>query len=117
MKVDVKTLKAGKALDFLVAQIFGKLPASGDDWSQRWPHYSTNWAHGGPVFEREIANHEKRSSYFYCNKFGTAESRWPEGSAVWSYGDTLLESAMRTIVIFYLGELVEVYDELLEAPL
>ena len=113
MKVEIKTMKAGKALDFLVAQIFGKLPASGDDWSQRWPRYSTDWAHGGPVFEREIDNHQRRVGYYYCNKFGTAESRWERGSTVWAYGDTLLESAMRTIVIFYLGELVEVPDPLL----
>lgn len=111
MKVDTKALKAGKALDFLVAKIFCQLPASMDDWTQRWPKYSTEWAAGGPVLAREINNHEHRSSYFYCNKFTAS------GCSVWAYGATLLEAAMRTIVVFHLGERAEVPDELMGAPL
>lgn len=74
--------------------------------------YSSNWSIGGSVFEREISNHEKREGYFYCNKFAKTGSRWAPGTAVWAYGDTLLEAAMRVIVMHYLGELVELPEGL-----
>ena len=74
--------------------------------------YSSSWSVGGQIFEREISNHERRADYFYCNKFAKPNSRWPAGTAIWAYGDTLLEAAMRVIVMHHLGELVELPEGL-----
>lgn len=76
-------------------------------WDGYVPRYSSDWAVGGALLEREISNHERRQGYFHCNKFAKPDSRWAAGTAVWSYGDTLLEAAMRVIVMYYLGEPVE----------
>lgn len=40
MKIKVKDLTE-KQIDFAVARLFDVLPASFDDWNQRWPFYST----------------------------------------------------------------------------
>jgi hypothetical protein len=79
-------------LDWAVAYCEDKLPASYDDWRQTWPSYSTNWAAGGPVVEREWAR--------------LREQRIPADE------NSLLAFWLRLIVAWKLGNEVEVPDEL-----
>jgi hypothetical protein len=105
----MKTIKVSEAttiqLDWLV------LKAQGQDFTDFNLHYldaypySTDWAFGGPIFEREITNHESRTEYFYC-------SRWVKGRPIWAYGPTLLIAAMRCYVASKLGDTVEIPSEL-----
>ncbi len=119
MKHKIAELPAGELLDYAVAKAMGKdvgrnhngclcyfesnAVDSHDDLLI--PQFSTNWAQGGPILEKEISNHERRVTYFYCNTFVPTESR---SRCVWSYGSTLLEAAMRCFAISKLGEEVEI---------
>jgi hypothetical protein len=64
---------------------------------------STNWAHGGPIIERE------RMSVEYYNT-DTSDSPWSACSAGGKYhfGPTLLIAAMRCYVASNLGDEVEI---------
>lgn len=105
----------GPALDWAVAKL--EFPASPINISSNGcvsPGYdsryaftpSTDWSQGGPIFEREISNHEKREGYFYCNKFVL-------GRVCWMYGPTLLVAAMRCYVASKLGDEIEIPAELM----
>jgi hypothetical protein len=100
------------ALDWAVAKCEGKLPASYDDWTQTWPHYSTNWAQGGPIIERE-----KMGVWsYYWNEQGEFETGWYAENEDGNYvrrGPTPLISAMRCYVASKLGDTVDVPTELL----
>lgn len=83
--------------------------------------YSTNWAQGGPIIERE------RIAFDYhdcnpCDQEDAAHARLsrarmkPDGTASWyahKRGPTLLIAAMRCYVASKLGDTVEVPEELL----
>lgn len=109
MKIKTNKL-TGAALDWAVAKCEGTLPASYDDWTQTWPHYSTDWAQGGPVIEREQIGVGPRPE----------GSIWPEAWLAASdaddamfWGPTPLIAAMRCYVTSKLGDEVEVPEELL----
>ena len=121
MKVKVSTA-SGPVLDRMVAKLVGKSYVKGDtDYApdgriyQRGtaqptgPHYSTDWAQGGPIIEREgicFASIRKgrkiagwRAAYRKDGVFGFDSS-------------TALLAACRCFVASKLGEEVEVPDEL-----
>ena len=112
MKVKTSEL-TGAALDWAVAKCEGiptaeflalqKLPASDDFW--KYP-YSTDWAQGGPIIEREgitLRNHIHGAAW-------DAEIEY-EDTYLYS-GPTPLIAAMRCYVASKLGDEVEIPEEL-----
>jgi hypothetical protein len=97
----------GPVLDWLVAKC-----ELGDTVHYVWEHarnkhrYSTNWAQGGPVIERERINTLDNGGDFSCY--------YSRGAAVGIRytGPTPLIAAMRCCVISKLGEEVGVPEEL-----
>jgi len=90
----------GPALDWAVDKSLN-LNTPYNSWGQigKVPAYSTDWAHGGPVIERERietcpVGDEWRSMYVY--------------------GPTLLIAAMRCVVAIYLGDEVKLPQHFLE---
>lgn len=75
-------------------------------------HYSTSWAQGGPIIEREhIA-----LDYYHTPIHPDVQPRWEarHGSGVFEYGPTPLIAAMRSYVASKLGDLIEIPEELFE---
>jgi hypothetical protein len=80
-------------------------------YSKQAPSYSTNWAQGGPIIERErIATTpmtptvgEDRTPYWFANY---------EGQITYRDGPTPLIAAMRCYVALKLGEDVSIPEEL-----
>lgn len=72
--------------------------------------YSTDWAQGGPIIEREGITVSKEdgawSAYFRENLFED------DGSEHWQTGPTPLIAAMRVFVASKLGDEVEIPEEL-----
>ena len=114
----MKTIKVAEAterqLDWLVARIEGdELPKDGG----KGLDYSTDWALGGPIIEREGIG-------FFCNRTAAIGARFtPDAGADWRafalnkhvlhyYGSTPLMAAMRCYVASKLGDTVEVPEEL-----
>lgn len=123
----MKTIKTadltGAALDWAVAKCEGRTPtlnmnSHGRVWHGWWlvtggeyermPNYSTNWAQGGPIIDRE--------------KIGPTWSvlwqQWvvphPRSAALGLLGPTPLIAAMRCYVASKLGDSVEIPEGLLE---
>ena len=97
----------GTALDWAVAKCEETLPASFDDWSQRWPQYSTNWAQGGPIIEREKIRLDTTWNY--------EDGQWGarmDSVGGWWQGDTPLIAAMRCYVASKLGDNIDIPEEL-----
>ena len=71
--------------------------------------YSTDWAQGGPIVEREIQERRMLMS----KRGDTCEAVYPEGP-IWGtyYGPTPLIAAMRCYVASELGDVVEIPEEL-----
>ena len=123
----MKTIKVseltGASLDFAVASCEGistaefialqKLPESDDFWKYR---YSTNWAQGGPIIERErFTRMIINTSGDYTVSTKRAElNEEAEPVIVWVHGvgPTPLIAAMRCYVASKLGDTVEVPKEL-----
>lgn len=100
MKIQTKEL-SGTALDWAVAYAIGEYrPVA-------VPNYSTDWAQGGPIIEREfITNgpHQIKGEVVGSCALGLKTD--------WSYGPTPLIAAMRCYVASKLGDKIEVPDEL-----
>jgi len=100
---------SGPALDWAVAKCEGRRePELINNFHVAWytwgnVRYSSNWAHGGPIIERE-----KITLVVYWNGLWVAE---PE-EAYESVGETPLVAAMRCYVTSKLGEEIEVPEEL-----
>ena len=107
MKVETSEL-TGAALDWAVAKCEGTAVADVVN-GMRGYHYSTNWAQGGPIIEREK----------YDITFNQATTAFAEYWTVTSNdgnneecGDTLLIAAMRCYVASKLGDEIEIPEEL-----
>lgn len=118
------------ALDWAVGEIeFSRLIAQGSHVKQwvledhragrRTDPWSTDWAQGGPIIERErIATREippvsGDDGYIFTRRWIAEMFRFPEGprrSA--AYGTTPLVAAMRCYVASKLGNEVDVPDDL-----
>ena len=100
----MKTIKVAEAtelqLDWLVARIEGdELPKS----DGKGLDYSTDWACGGPIIERELISVCSMTTDWFA-KYS------PSGAA--QDGPTPLIAAMRCYLVGKLGETVEVPKEL-----
>lgn len=109
----MKTIKTeeltGPALDWAVANL-----ECDEGWLARHIHllptmpFSSDWAQGGPIIEREKLNLSPTSS-------GVWEC-WPDfgmSDELWEKGPTPLIAAMRCYVASKLGDEVEIPNELL----
>lgn len=93
----------GAALDWAVAKCEGdQLPDRGV-MIQTWPKYSTDWAQGGPIIEREGI-----ALYLYGNSEWNAHIGGKE-----SVGLTPLLAAMRCYVASKLGDEVQLPKKLM----
>jgi len=113
MKLKTSEL-TGAALDWAVAKCEGAYTPGVDtdiDGTKRincggmYPEWSTDWAHGGPIIEREgielvTVSHDWRATI-------NSEDGWLR-----EYGPTPLIAAMRCYVASKLGDIVEVPREL-----
>ena len=119
MKIKNKTSDAtGAALDWLVAKCEGvnveKIVQLRHWSSANWHNYSTNWAHGGSIIERELL---QVSPEFWTDKGwhwvayvlgpGNLDENFEQ------QGPTPLIAAMRCYVASKLGFEVEIPEELL----
>lgn len=106
MKVKTSELQ-GAALDWAVAKCEGRDQFFSLNQPTHKEHcfslmaYSTDWAQGGPIIERE------RIATWGDNPYWEAEI-----GQVWAKGPTPLIAAMRCYVASKLGDEVEVPDEL-----
>jgi hypothetical protein len=109
----------GAALDWAVAkaeefdadalvQLAKRVP--GKDYGFFLTKYSTNWAQGGPIIEREGIGIDQYADYPRWQAFTPAPEQ-PSGQAVCN-GDTPLIAAMRCYVASKLGDEVEIPKEL-----
>jgi hypothetical protein len=97
MKIKTNDLK-DKALDWAVHQAW----CEGACHDEPSPCYSTNWAQGGPIIERERIS--------ITHQVG----RWAAQTDddLFAYGPTPLIAAMRCYVASKLGDEVEIPEEL-----
>jgi hypothetical protein len=103
MKLETTELQ-GAALDWAVAKCeLGEAINEIDD-----PHfYSTDWAQGGPIIERDIAKIERFSDALW-----EATAYTKDAQDIVQSGPTLLIAAMRCYVASKMGDEVEVPNEL-----
>lgn len=126
--IKVKTSElTGVALDWAVAKcegyqavftngsirpVFRKSEAVEDTW----PNYSTDWAKGGPIIEREcISVGLNESSAHEHTKYTAAmvdTTTTPWTPLAWLCGPTPLIATMRCYVASKLGDIVEIPKEL-----
>jgi hypothetical protein len=117
MLIKVSELQ-GNALDYAVAQI-----ELGINLIDTWhPAYSTNWAYGGPIIEREEVCIWK-SPEPEKGKWASAGPQWMDLDVEsaefialpdpW-HGPTPLIAAMRCYVASKVGDTIEIPDELLD---
>lgn len=111
----------GAALDWAVAKCEGRRePEVVNNFAVAWytwpnTHYSTDWAQGGPIIEREIFHRIVRNlghGYTVSKKITVITDddegiRWVHGA-----GPTILIAAMRCYVSSKLGDEVEIPVEL-----
>jgi hypothetical protein len=111
IKIKLKTSElTGAALDWAVAKCeLGEAINEVDD-----PHfYSTDWAQGGPIIEREWLdvtpwpNESREDMRWHCQQHDTAND-------FAQYGPTLLIAAMRCYVASRVGDEIELPEELKE---
>ena len=122
MKIKTSDLQ-GIALDFMVAKAGG---GKGDVWNfiaahadRSMYHYSSDWARGGPIIEREGID-------LWCNTPSSIAEKHSGWTSSWRacfhrcgvgtepcYGLTPLIAAMRCYVASKLGDEVDVPEELL----
>lgn len=104
----------GAALDWAVAK------CEGEDYSpvityngigQEFPatNYSTDWAQGGPIIEREKISVEIKPHGYWMASF---QYNYPDNKEFLTLGDTPLIAAMRCYVASKLGDEVEIPKEL-----
>jgi hypothetical protein len=75
-------------------------------------YYSTNWAQGGPIIEREKLELRCNDYEWQAFCFGFPVSRAHSGTRTWAAGPTPLIAAMRCYVASKLGDEIDIPEEL-----
>lgn len=114
----------GEALDWAVAKCEGAYAPSVDtdtdglkriNYGGMYPEWSTDWAQGGPIIEREEIGLKRNASCSDGRQWEASPSITAKGAGgEWGYGPTPLVAAMRCYVASKLGDEVEVPNELTE---
>lgn len=118
MQVKISEL-TGLALDWAVMTL--EKPKNNLEWFIKYHDadtfaYSTNWAQGGPIIERETIKFDYgygfRSNLWFAEKHQCyAMGRNTKSQ---QYGETPLIAAMRCYVASKLGDVIDIPDELME---
>jgi len=115
----VKTNELSRAaLDWAVAKCEGRQePEVVNNFAVAWytwpnTHYSTGWAQGGPIIEREGINLDNYGKNPRWSAWTPAPERERESGEAQAYGPTPLIAAMRCYVASKLGDEVEIPEEL-----
>ena len=75
--------------------------------------YSTNWAQGGPIIEREEIGIKRNSPCSDGRQWEASPSITAKGAGgKWGYGPTPLVAAMRCYVASRLGDNIDIPEEL-----
>jgi hypothetical protein len=122
MKIKTTDL-TGPALDWAVAKALGRPVLAegriaytnvfGKSQPRKVPLYSTDWAQGGPIIEREEIGVKRRAPSMRGEEWEAMGSITAKGAGYrWAVGPTPLIAAMRCFVASRLGEEVDVPDEL-----
>lgn len=107
MKVKMSEL-TGPALDWAVAKCEGDFLPDGGVMLQTWPYYSSDWAQGGPIIEKEGI-----AISFYPEQLCLYSANWGAWVGAHSFhAPTPLVAAMRCYVTSKLGDEVEIPDQL-----
>lgn len=101
---------SGFALDWAVAKCEYQPVCDGFD--DNCPEYSSNWAEGGPIIEREGINLDNYGKNPRWSAWTPAPER--ESGEAQAYGPTPLIAAMRCYVASKLGEEITVPEAFLE---
>ena len=96
----------GAALDWAVAQCEG---FDNGDWL---PDYSTDWAAGGVIIEREEISISREFSSGRIEWAAWTPAPFRDDAEAFGYGETPLIAVMRCYVASKLGDEVEIPDEL-----
>ena len=101
----------GAALDWAVWSALG-LPATYLDHNGHAANFSTQWAQGGPIIEREecIATLERLNGGHW--RVQTPYDATQDRPGAYYYGSTPLVAAMRCYVASKMGDEVEIPEEL-----
>ena len=99
----------GTALDWAVTKIEAERKLF-TIYPQYITHYSTDWAQGGPIIEREGINLDSYAKNPKWSAWTPAPDR--ESGEAQAYGSTPLIAAMRCYVASKLGDEVELPTEL-----
>jgi hypothetical protein len=103
----MKTIElTGAALDWAVAQCEG---FDNGDWL---PDYSTDWAAGGAIIEREEISISREFSSGRIEWAAWTPAPFRDDAEAFGYGETPLIAAMRCYVASKFGDEVEIPDEL-----
>jgi hypothetical protein len=94
----------GEPLNLAVAQAMGRKDTDFGWW---WDSFnpSTDWAHGGPIIERE------KISCVYYGQWVASIPADGTGEALGYYGPTHLIAAMRCFVASKLGDTIDILKE------
>ena len=119
MKIKVSEAER-EVLDWMVSMIVEnsrKFPIWLDGKPSSYAAYSTDWAQGGPIIEREEINLLKRDDnpwHGYAYRFGRHKKmRGKRNCTIFSeHGPTPLIAAMRCYVASKLGDEIDVPEEL-----
>jgi hypothetical protein len=104
--LDWAVAKCERVDDYILYESF--MTRWGDDEGDTY-QYSTDWAQGGPIIERE------KIDVMWCGDRWCAYTMTPDGqSQLITEGETPLIAAMRGYVASKLGEEVEVPDDVLK---
>lgn len=128
MKVKTSEL-SGKALDHAVHLALGlgyrsdfkygpmyfsaPDPSGSSQWENWAPYYSTDWAQGGPIIDRELIGvcHYNETDGWEVPNWAAWRTDIDDRQQV--MGETALIAAMRCLVAKHLGDGVDVPEELL----
>ena len=111
MKIKISNLSLTQ-LDWAVAKCEGLNIQSPDKLTDD-EYYSTNWAQGGPIIEREEIGIKRKAPCFRGREWEASPSITAKGAGGhYGYGPTPLIAAMRCYVSSKSDEEIEIPDEL-----
>ena len=99
----------GAALDWAVAKCEGIYFENFEEFEMYAGDYSTDWAQGGPIIEREGVSLIRQTPDRWVSEYSNGCDRFDHAR---SHGPTPLIAAMRCYVASELGDDIEIPEEL-----